>query len=157
MPKKIPSNYKKRLRSSNENNNSNNSTNPNKDSFYQDNTSNSSNGSVNTSNSTNNTGSKLCCFGYIDYIVLASSLAIALGEELDNTDLSILSTFFAVLSDELALITSVNSCSSNTPDETFTAPVPDVAITGDYKNLNVHNKKNRTRVKKIIKKKVKKK
>lgn len=151
MPKKIPSNYKKRLRSSNEN------INPNKDSFYQDNTSNSSNGSVNTSNSTNNTSSKLCCFGYIDYIVLASSLAIALGEELDNTDLSILSTFFAVLSDELALITSVNSCSNNTPDETFTAPVPDIAITDDYKNLNVHNKKNRTRVKKIIKKKVKKK
>ena len=108
-------------------------------------------------NDSGNTSSKLCCFGYVDYIILASTLAIALGEELDNTDLSILSTFFAVLSDELALITSVNSCSNNTPDETFVAPVPDVAITGDYKNLNVHNKKNRTRVKKIIKKKVKKK
>lgn len=161
MPKKIPSNYNKRLRYSNENNtpnnNSNSNSNSNSDSFSPNNTSNSSNGSVNTSNDSGNTSSKLCCFGYVDYIVLASTLAIALGEELDNTDLNILSTFFAVLSDELALITSVNSCSSNTPDETFVAPVPDVAMTSDYKNLNVHNKKNRTRVKKIIKKKVKKK
>ncbi|MBC5997532.1 hypothetical protein EAI30_09425 [Romboutsia ilealis] len=151
MPKKIPSNYNNRSRYRNENSNSNpNSNNTN-------NVSNSSNGSVNTSNDSGNTSSKLCCFGYVDYIVLASTLAIALGEELDNTDLSILSTFFAVLSDELALITSVNSCSNNTPDETFVAPVPDVAMTSDYKNLNVHNKKNRTRIKKIIKKKVKKK
>ena len=157
MPKKIPSNYNKSLRYSNENNTPNNNSNSNTDSFNPSNTSNSSNGSVNTSNDSGNTSSKLCCFGYVDYIILASTLAIALGEELDNTDLSILSTFFAVLSDELALITSVNSCSNNTPDETFVAPVPDVAITGDYKNLNVHNKKNRTRVKKIIKKKVKKK
>ena len=151
MPKKIPSNYNNHSRYRNDNNYSNTN------SGNTDNISNGSNGSVNTSNDSGNSGSKLCCFGYVDYIVLASTLAIALGEELDNTDLNILSTFFAVLSDELALITSVNSCSNNTPDETFVAPVPDVAMTSDYKNSNVHNKKNRTRVKKIIKKKVKKK
>ena len=152
MPKKIPSNHNNRSRNCNENNNSNNNSNT-----TSGNTSNSSNSSANTLNSSGNSNSKLCCFGYVDYIVLASTLAIALGEELDNTDLNILSTFFAVLSDELALITSVNNCSSNTPEETFVAPVPDVAMTRDYKNSNVHNKKNRTRVKKIIKKKVKKK
>ena len=40
--------------------------------------------SVNTSNDSGNTSSKLCCFGYVDYIILASTLAIALGEELDT-------------------------------------------------------------------------
>ena len=35
-----------------------------------------------------NTSSKLCYFSAIDYIVLASTLAIALGEELSTTDIS---------------------------------------------------------------------
>lgn len=77
-----------------------------------------------------NKKSKLCCFGYVDYIVLASSLAVAIAEELNNTDVSILSTFFAVLADELALIGSVRSCPSDgdsTDDEVFVPPVPDVA------------------------------
>lgn len=77
-----------------------------------------------------NNKSKLCCFGYVDYIVLASSLAVAISEELGNTDLNILSTFFAVLADELALIGSVRSCptdNNSTDDDTFVPPVPDVA------------------------------
>ncbi|MEG0180729.1 MAG: hypothetical protein RSC84_01810 [Peptostreptococcaceae bacterium] len=75
--------------------------------------------------------SKLCCFGYVDYIVLASTLSIAISEEVNSNDLSILATFFAVLSDELALIGSVKNCTnnSNNADNSFVAPVPDTAIT----------------------------
>lgn len=101
---------------------------------------------------------KLCCFGYVDYIVLASTLAIALGDELDVEDLSILSTFFAVLSDELALIGAVQACpSNNSHDEVFVPPVPDVAVTttGNKTKKSAPHKK--TRIKKIIRKKVKKK
>ena len=83
--------------------------------------------------------SKLCCFSSVDYIVLASTLAIALGEELSNTDIAILSTFFAVLSDELALIGSVNSCNSNNDDTVFVPPVPDVALTSSKKSINKKN------------------
>lgn len=96
----------------------------------------SSSYSNNQSNSSNNTYSKLCCFSSVDYIVLASTLAIALGEELSSTDLGILSTFFAVLSDELALIQSVNSCNNNTNNPIFTPPVADVAVTSSKNEVN---------------------
>lgn len=98
----------------------------------------------------NNKKSKLCCFGYVDYIILASSLAIAISEEVSDTDLNILSTFFAVLADELALIGSVRSCPSDgddtSDDEVFVPPVPDVAGVAATRTS-----------KKIIKKKKKKK
>ena len=104
-------------------------------------TNNSSIKSNNISNNSNN--SKLCCFSALDYMVLASTLAIALGEELSDTDISILSTFFAVLSDELALIESINDCKDNDDDESiFAPPIPDVALTSSKNNIN----------KKIIKK-----
>ncbi|RDY29199.1 hypothetical protein CHL78_002515 [Romboutsia weinsteinii] len=103
--------------------------------------------------------SKLCCFGYVDYIVLASTLSVALAEELTVNDLNILAGFFAVLSDELALIASVESCPSGNDDD-FAAPAPAVAITSSdeviKKNPQNHKKK-KTRVKKVIRKKVKKK
>lgn len=103
--------------------------------------------------------SKLCCFGYVDYIVLASTLSVALAEELSTNDLNILSTFFAVLSDELALISSVESiCSNNGTSKPFAAPVPDVAITtSDNKNNYQPANRKKTRIKKIIKRKIKKK
>lgn len=76
----------------------------------------------------NNKKSRLCCFGYVDYLVLASTLAIAISEEVNSTDLSILSTFFAVLSDELALIESVKDCSESTDSDDgsfiFSTPIP---------------------------------
>lgn len=101
---------------------------------------NSSNNDTNSqTNNSQNTNSKLCCFSSVDYIVLASTLAIALGEELSSTDLGILSTFFAVLSDELALIQSVNNCNSNTNNPIFVPPVADVAVTSSQ---NKNNKKN---------------
>lgn len=89
--------------------------------------------------------SKLCCFSSTDYIILASTLAIALGEELSQTDLNILSTFFAVLSDELALIATVQGC--NTGDEdVFVPPVPDVATTSINKITPSKNQKRRSKV-----------
>ena len=42
----------------------------------------------------NSSNSKLCAFSSLDYIVLASTLAVALGEELSSNDVSILATFF---------------------------------------------------------------
>ncbi len=85
-------------------------------------------------NSTNSCD-KLCLFSSADYIVLASTLAIALGEELSNNDINILAGFFAVLSDELALISAVEGCNSDGDDSVFVAPTPDVAVTrSDYKS-----------------------
>ena len=42
------------------------------------------------SRNSNNKQSKLCYFGYIDYLFLASALAIALAEELSNDFVNIL-------------------------------------------------------------------
>ncbi|MCI6736969.1 MAG: hypothetical protein MR593_02440 [Intestinibacter sp.] len=112
----------------------------------------------NTNSQSNNTNeqtqSKLCYFSSTDYIVLASTLAIALGEELSQIDLNILSTFFAVLSDELALITAVQSCNTG-EEEIFVPPVPDVAVTSpDNKSKSPKRKRCS---KKIVKRKIKKK
>lgn len=102
--------------------------------------------------------STICSFGYLDYMILASTLAIALGEELSQNELGVLASFFAVLSDELALISSLEACNSDTPDEdTFVAPVPAVATTLledtdlDFKRSSSSQKK-----KKVIRKKIKK-
>ena len=88
--------------------------------------------SKNLGRNQNSSNSKLCAFSSLDYIVLASTLAVALGEELSSNDINILATFFAVLSDELALIAAVDVCSSSEEEETFTAPTPDVAVTGFF-------------------------
>lgn len=90
--------------------------------------------SNNDNDSSSKQTSKLCSFGYVDYMILSSTLAIALGEELSSNDLSILASFFATLSDELALITSVKNCNSNTPDDVFVPPIPDVAMTRNTNN-----------------------
>jgi len=112
--------------------------------------------SKNMNRNTNIQASKLCDFGSLDYILLASTLAIALGEELSSNDINVLATFFAVLSDELALIAALEACSSNNEDdETFTAPTPDVAITRNTIHKKAH-KKNPYK-KKIIKKRIKRK
>lgn len=54
-------------------------------------TNNSSNKSNNSSNNSNN--SNLCYFSTLNYIVLASILAISFWQELSATDIGILSTF----------------------------------------------------------------
>lgn len=108
----------------------------------------------NISNNNSNLSSKLCYFSSTDYIVLASTLAIALGEELSQNDLNILSTFFAVLSDELALITAVQNCESGNDNSVFVAPVPDVAVTSSKQKSNKNSK---GYSKKIVKKKFKRK
>lgn len=91
---------------------------------------------------------RLCKFGYVDYIVLASTISIALAEEFDTTDLDILASFFAVLSDELALISSVESCFTDDSTEPVPSPVPDVAVT----KVPSKNSKNRSYKRKIYKK-----
>lgn len=108
---------------------------------------NSSSNSSNSQSTSDDKTSKLCYFSALDYIVLASTLAIALGEELSTNDINILSTFFAVLSDELALIGSVDACTTGSTD-VFVPPVPDVAMTTsqdkvktDSKNKNMKKKK----------------
>lgn len=100
-----------------------------------------------------------CSFGYVDYIVLASSIAIALGEELGADDLNILATFFAVLSDELALISAVEeTCNSNsTDDSVFVAPVPAVGRTYNPNKTVTGKNRIKKRRKKVIHQKIKKK
>lgn len=90
----------------------------------------------------------LCNFGYVDYIVLASTIAIALGEELTANDLNILASFFAVLSDELALVAAVEVCPSNDNgnNDDFVFVPPDVAMTSN-------DKKKKSKKRTIIKKK----
>ncbi|SCI02250.1 MULTISPECIES: hypothetical protein [unclassified Romboutsia] len=137
----------------NSNSNDGNNGSSNSNSNSSSNTSNNSNGFNNNNGNSNNddsSDSKLCCFGYLDYIVLASTLAVALAEELNVNDLNILSTFLAVLSDELALVSSVKSCNPDSSDEVFVPPIPDVAITRA-------SKKNKTRIKKVTRRKIKKK
>ena len=112
--------------------------------------------SKNLNRNPNITDSKLCAFSSLDYIVLASTLAVALCEELSSYDVNILATFFAVLSDDLALIAAVEACSSNgDEDETFTAPTPDVAITRTKANKS-HSKNNSFK-RKVVKKRIKRK
>lgn len=107
-------------------------------------------GSNCTDDNSNNTSTKsfLCNFGYVDYIVLASTIAIALSEELTSNDLNILASFFAVLSDELALVSAVEVCPSNDNgnNDNFVFVPPDVAMTSN-------NKKNKSKKRTIIKKK----
>lgn len=102
--------------------------------------------------------SRLCSFGSLDYMILASTIAIALSEEFSSDEVSILASFFAVLSDELALIEAIEDCNSNdTDDDVFVAPIPSIAtITLDEDNkTNLKNHSN-LKKKKIIKKKRKK-
>lgn len=101
------------------------------------------NDSDNTSNKNTNKTPKLCSFSSVDFIVLASTLAIALGEELSSTDIEILASFFAVLSDELALIGAVDDCKSGDEDSSvFVAPVPAVAATSsNRKSRHIKKKK----------------
>ena len=102
--------------------------------------------------------SKLCAFGSLDYMILASTIAIALSEEFSSDEIDILASFFAVLSDELALIEAIEDCNSNvTDDDVFVAPIPSVStITLDEdNNTNLKNYSNQKK-KRIIKKKRKK-
>lgn len=125
--------------------------------------SNDSSNQTNSNNFNNTTKSRLCKFGYIDYIVLASTISIALAEDFNSNDLSILATFFAVLADELALIGSLESCPTNntsgSDDDLFTPPVPDVSrmSKNNVEYVKSNKKKKRTLVKKIKRKKIKKK
>ena len=106
--------------------------------------------SKNLGRNQNSSDSKLCDFSSLDFIILASTLAIALGEELSSNDINILATFFAVLSDELALIAAIDQCSSSDNIESFRTDYEEfgklinnfgellVAIGTDYQNLETN-------------------
>ena len=99
--------------------------------------------SKNLGRNQNSSNSKLCAFSSLDYIVLASTLAVALGEELSSNDVNILATFFAVLSDELALIAAVDACNTGGNETSiFVPPIPDVAATSSQNiSKNIKKKK----------------
>ena len=108
----------------------------------------------NSNNNDNNQNSKLCYFSAFDYFVLSSTLAIALAEELSDTDIDILSTFLATLSDQLALIGDLNSCAQGDTENAFVPPIPaNTPSSRGYSNSS--NLKRRS--KKIVKRKIKKK
>ncbi|HSQ90511.1 hypothetical protein [Romboutsia sp.] len=89
--------------------------------------------------------SKLCSFGYVDYIVLSSTISIALAEDLTSDDLNILASFLATLSDELALIAAVKVCPTHGSDDGF---IPDVELTRSNFNSPKKIVKKRTIIKK---------
>ncbi|WP_412359512.1 hypothetical protein [Intestinibacter bartlettii] len=96
----------------------------------------------------------MCYFSAFDYFVLSSTLAIALAEELSDTDIDILSTFLATLSDQLALIGDLNSCAQGGTENAFVPPIPaNTPSSRGYSNSS--NLKRRS--KKIVKRKIKKK
>lgn len=107
-----------------------------------------------TNDNSNSEKSKLCYFSAFDYFVLSSTLAIALAEELSDTDIDILSTFLATLSDQLALIGSVNSCEQGERENIFVPPIPAGTSSGGRCSTSSSSKK---RSKKIVKRKIKKK
>ena len=160
---------KRSARSSSSNRDCNNSTTSKSNTTSQnDNTNNeqnscncdSSNNSNNNDNNQNtnvnstNQNSKLCYFSAFDYFVLSSTLAIALAEELSDTDIDILSTFLATLSDQLALIGDLNSCAQGETENAFVPPIPaNTPSSRGYSNSS--NLKRRS--KKIVKRKIKKK
>ena len=88
------------------------------------NNSNNNDNNQNTNDNSTNQNSKLCYFSAFDYFVLSSTLAIALAEELSDTDIDILSTFLATLSDQLALIGDLNSCAQGETENAFVPPIP---------------------------------
>jgi len=99
----------------------------------------------------NTSKSRLCYFGSVNYIFLASSLALALSEELSADDINILAAFLDVLSDELALIAALDSCDNDGTNEILIPPAPDAAITDSDNFKKTPHKK--VCKKKIIKKK----
>lgn len=60
--------------------------------------------------------SRLKKFGPGDYFLLASTLALALNEELDSDDFNLLTAFVTILADELALIDTLNSFPTSDDD-----------------------------------------
>lgn len=111
-------------------NNEQNSCNGDSSNNNNNNNSNNNDNNQNTNDNSNNQNSKLCYFSAFDYFVLSSTLAIALAEELSDTDIDILSTFLATLSDQLALIGSVNSCAQGERENIFVPPIPAGASSG---------------------------
>ena len=126
----------------------------NGDSSNNNNSNNNNDNNQNTNDNSTNQNSKLCYFSAFDYFVLSSTLAIALSEELSATDIDILSTFLATLSDQLALIGDLTSCEQGQTENAFVPPIP--ANTSSSRGYSTSSP-SKKRSKKIVKRKIKKK
>lgn len=63
--------------------------------------------------------SKLCRFAPRDYIALSSALSLAIADELDKEELTVLIAFFAVIAEQLNLINTARElCTPDNSDDT---------------------------------------
>lgn len=64
--------------------------------------------------------SKLCRFAPRDYIALSSALSLAIADELDTEELTVLIAFFAVVAEQLNLINTARAlCTPDNSDDSF--------------------------------------
>lgn len=78
--------------------------------------------------------SRLCRFAPRDYVALSSALSLAIAEELDDDELSVLVAFFAVVADQLTLIATARGLC--TPDNNDDNTVTDVTDATNPLNVN---------------------
>lgn len=98
-------------------------------------------------------------YTYADYVILSSTIAYAIGEELSDEDLALLIVFLSQVSADLALIRTkraieLSQSSANQVEESDVLDVLDVEDTLDDIPILVRNKTKRKNIKKT---KVKKK
>ncbi len=98
-------------------------------------------------------------YTYADYVILSSTIAYAIGEELSDEDLALLIVFLSQVSADLALIRTkraieLSQSGANQVEESDILDVLDVEDTLDDIPILVRNKTKRKNIKKI---KVKKK
>ena len=94
--------------------------------------------------------SRLCCFAPRDYIALSSALSLAIADELDKEELTVLIAFFAVVAEQLNLIATARGlCTTGNSDDTFSnvagptnpiSPEADAEVAAD-KSKDINRKK----------------
>ena len=129
------------------------------------NTNNSSNkaskcSNVNTDNTINNANCKnnkknfgLMNYTYADYVILSSTLAYAIGEELDDTDLTLFLVFLSQLSADLSLIITKRGLMEKQSDNQSIVPEIESEEQVDDINSTELGKSKKRKVKKIKKRK----
>ncbi|MEG0843197.1 MAG: hypothetical protein RRZ84_04440 [Romboutsia sp.] len=114
------------------------------------------NNSKKNNNNTNNNylNLKLEQFSYADYIILASSLAYAVGDELSDSDLDLLIIFMGMISSDLALIRTKRGIVNRkqTQNATNTVDIQSTDIASGNAELNF-GRTSKNKKKKYIKRK----
>lgn len=92
-------------------------------------------------------------YTYADYVILSSTIAYAIGEELSDEDLALLIVFLSQVSADLALIRTkraieLSQSSANQVEESDVLDVLDVEDTLDDIPILVRNKTKRKNIKK---------